>query len=93
MSMINMKVFALIAEALPRCNLMVSAGDLLIIDLNAEIIGEINFKAKCITVYREYTHAMKVVRRLRRASIPVELRELSEMEQITKILYDTPSRL
>ena len=86
--MLNLKVFAMIAQALPRCSVIVSAGDLLIIDRNAEILGAINFKAKCITVYRDYTHARKVVRRLKKISIPVELRAQPTMEQAAQILYD-----
>ena len=86
--MLNLKVFALISKALPRCSVMVSAGDLLITDRNGEVVGAINFESRCITVYRQYTHAMKVTRRLKRASIPVELREQPVMEQAMKIIYD-----
>ena len=89
--MLNLKLFSLLSKALPRCSVIVSAGDLLIIDRNSEIIGEVNFESRCITVYREYTHAMRVVRRLKRASIPVELKEQPTMIQMTKILYDSPS--
>ena len=86
--MLNLKVFTLLAEALPRCSVMVSAGELMITDRNGEIVGAVNFKAKCFTVYREYTHALNVVRRLKRAAIPVELRKQPVMEQAMKILYD-----
>lgn len=86
--MLSLKMFALISQALPRCSVMVSAGDLLITDRNGEVVGAVNFESKSITVYREYTHAMKVTRRLKLASIPVELREQPAMEQAMKILYD-----
>jgi hypothetical protein len=88
--MIKLNVFARLSKVLPRCSVLVSAGDLMIIDRNNEIIGQINGKAKCITVYRDYPYAKQVTSRLKRTSLTVELIDQPMMEQAAKILYDYP---
>jgi hypothetical protein len=88
--MLRLKVFSRLYDALPQCSVVVSGGDLMIVDRNSETVGQINVKEKCITVYRGYPYAKQVTRRLKRTSLTVELIYQPMMEQAAKILYDYP---
>jgi len=91
--MIPLKLITMLAEALPRCSIVLSASSLLIVDRNGEIMGDLKKNAVCVTIYKNYTYSMKVIRRLKRTSIPVEVLNIPKMEHAANILYNPPTQI
>lgn len=85
--MISNRTLSHITQVLPNCSVCSSAGEIIVIDSNSEVLGKLDFERAGITVYKGYTYNKKLVRRLEKASIPVEVKE-ADMQEAMKILYD-----